>query len=225
MTVIPIKKWEADAIHGGLTQTSKMPCKSYSTPTALCVTGFKMAQIPGSICFDCYAAKGFYHAYAATIEPAQHARYEAMLIDPHWVEAMVSSITGDKYFRWFDSGDVPSLMALERIVEVCKRTPGTLHWLPTREYGMVKQYVDKHGPNSIPDNLIIRLSAMFPDVPTPVPASLREVKNVLTSNVHTKHKGGAPIGSECGASTRGGMCGPCRDCWDATVYAVSYPQH
>ena len=223
MKTIMMRKWEATVIHGGLTTTSKMPSKSYSTPTALCVTGFKMAQIPGSICFDCYAMKGHYHMYANNIQPAQHARYEAMLYDPHWVDAMVTSIINDLYFRWFDSGDLPSLEALERIVEVCVRTPHTLHWLPTREYAMVKAYITKHGRDSIPDNLIIRLSAMYPDRPTVVPASLQGVKNVLTSNVHTK--GHLPTGSECGASKRGGQCGPCRDCWDTTVPAVSYPKH
>jgi hypothetical protein len=218
-----MKKWEANAIHGGLTQTSKMPSKSYSTPTALCVTGFEMAQVAGSICSDCYAKKNFYNMYAKTIEPAQHARHEAMLIDPNWVAAMVTSICDDLYFRWFDSGDLPSLFALERIVEVCRATPNCLHWLPTREYGMVKEYLQKHGRDSLPDNLIIRLSAMFPDWPVVVPLSLRGVKNVLTSNVHGE--GSNPLGSECGASTRGGQCGQCRDCWDVTVPSVSYPQH
>ena len=222
-TVIMMEKWEAHVIHGGLTTTTKMPSKSYGTPTALCVTGFKMAQIEGSVCFDCYAMKGNYHMYANNIEPAQHARYEAMLYDPAWCDAMVASIIGDLYFRWFDSGDIPSLYALERIVEVCVRTPATLHWLPTREYAMVKAYITKHGRDSIPDNLIIRLSAMYPDQPVKIPLSLQGIKNVLTSNVHTK--GAVPTGSECGASKRGGRCGPCRDCWDTGVEAVSYPKH
>ena len=233
MKTIMMRKWEADAIHGGLTKTSKMPCKSLSTPTALCVTGFKMAEIPGSICSDCYAMKGNYHMYANNIEPAQHARYEAMLSDPNWVLAVATSLgytplnpehnKPDPEFRWFDSGDIPSLYALERIVEVCRATPLTLHWLPTREYGMVKDYIAKHGPDAIPDNLIIRLSAMYPDRPVVVPASLRGIKNVLTSNVHSK--GHAPVGQECEANKRGGKCGPCRACWDVTVEAVSYYKH
>jgi hypothetical protein len=223
MKTIMMKKWEANLVHGGLTTTTKMPSKSYSTPTALCVTGFKMAQIEGSVCFDCYAQRNNYHRYQNGIEPAQHARYEAMLYDPAWCDAMVASIMGDLYFRWFDSGDLPSLEALERIVEVCVRTPATLHWLPTREYAMIKAYITKHGRDSLPDNLIIRLSAMYPDQFVKLPLSLQGIKNVLTSNVHTK--GTVPTGSECGAPTRGGKCGPCRDCWDVTVEAVSYLKH
>ena len=51
---------DAATIVGGLTQTSKMPGPSYSLPTAACHTGWRMAQIPGSICSKCYANKGFY---------------------------------------------------------------------------------------------------------------------------------------------------------------------
>lgn len=90
--VIMLKKVAA-AVHGGLTQTSKMPCKSYSLPTVACVTGFRMAQVAGSICSSCYANKGNYQAYAANIEPAQHARL-VLLSDPLWVDAMVASILG-----------------------------------------------------------------------------------------------------------------------------------
>lgn len=223
MQTATMRKYEADAIHGGLTQTSKMPCKSYSTPTDLCVTGFKMAKMPGSICSTCYATKGFYRMYAATIEPAQHARYEAMLYDPHWVEAMVASISNDPYFRWFDSGDIPSLYALERIVEVCLATPAVRYWLTTREYGTVVAYIKKHGKDSLPHNLVIRLSAMYPDRPATVPLSLQGVPGVLVSNVHGKNS--TPVGSVCGANRRGGKCGPCRDCWDRGVQVVSYPKH
>jgi len=68
MQVIPIiPKGQASAIVGGLTQTSKMPCKSYSLPTIACQTGYRMAQLPGTVCASCYANKGFYSMYQATI--------------------------------------------------------------------------------------------------------------------------------------------------------------
>jgi len=58
--VIMMKKAEAVSICGTLTQTSKMPCKSYSLPTEACETGFRMSKIAGSVCASCYADKGFY---------------------------------------------------------------------------------------------------------------------------------------------------------------------
>ena len=132
--VIFMRKAEANAVCGTLTQTSKMPCKSYSLPTEACQTGFKMAQIPGSICANCYADKGFYSMYAKTIKPAQFARLDS-IDSPHWVDSMVSSIGDDPFFRWHDSGDIQSLIHLEKIVSICQQTPKTRHWLPTREYG------------------------------------------------------------------------------------------
>lgn len=214
--VIMLKR-DASMINGGLTQTSKMPCKSYSLPTEACNTGYRMAKIPGSICSTCYADKGFYSMYANTIKPAQFARLDS-INDPLWVDSMVTSIGSDPYFRWHDSGDIQSLTHLEKIAEICRRTPNTRHWLPTREYAIVKSYVAKHG--SIPENLTIRLSAMYPDQPVKIPASLVNVPGITASNVHSKK---APTGEACRAPDQNGECRDCRACWTSAV--ISYALH
>lgn len=217
--VIMLKR-EASAITGGLTQTSKMPCKSYSLPTLACQTGYKLAQIEGTICSDCYANKNFYAMYRATIEPAQVARLSS-LDDPLWEDAMVTLIGADPYFRWHDSGDIQSVEHLRRIAQVCLRTPNTLHWLPTREVGFVTAYVQAGHP--LPPNLIIRISATYPDRPVKLPPALLGIPTILTSNVHTP--GQPALGLACEAYTRGGACGECRACWSPAVPAVSYPKH
>ena len=51
---------------------------------------------------------------------------------PQWVQAMVVLIDKQPWFRWHDSGDIQSLEHLEKIFEVCRLTPETSHWLPTR---------------------------------------------------------------------------------------------
>ena len=214
--VIFMKKAEANAVCGTLTQTSKMPCKSYSLPTEACQTGYKMAQIEGSICSACYANKGFYRAYESTIKPSQFARLDS-LTNPHWVDGMVTLIGNDAFFRWHDSGDLQGVDHLEKIARVAQLTPNTRHWLPTREYGMVKAFIAKHG--ALPDNLIVRLSAMYPDQPVIVPKSLQGVSNVAVSNVHT----GKPIGTACKAPQQNGACVDCRLCW--TGKTVSYALH
>ena len=212
----PMRKLDAALVAGSVTQTTKMPCKSYSLPTVACITGFKMAQIPGSICSTCYANKGNYVAYANNIEPAQHARLDS-LSDPLWVDAMVSHIGNDSYFRWHDSGDLQGLWHLEKIAQVAQLTPDCLHWLPTREYSMVKAYITKHG--ALPGNLIVRLSAMYVDKHVTIPASLQNQANVTVSNVHTV----TPMGLECHAPKNKGQCGPCRACWGTEP--VSYKAH
>ncbi len=214
--VIFMRKAEAQSICGALTQTSKMPCKSYSLPTEACQTGYKMAQIKGSICSACYANKGFYRAYESTIKPSQFARLDS-LSNPHWVDGMVNLIGNDSFFRWHDSGDLQGVAHLELIARVAQLTPQTRHWLPTREYGMVKAFIAKHG--ALPDNLIVRLSAMYPDKPVIVPKSLQGVANVAVSNVHT----GKPMGTACNAPNQNGACVDCRLCW--TGETVSYALH
>jgi len=215
-----MNKQEATAITGGLTQTSKMPCKSFSTPTLACVTGYKLAQVPGTVCSDCYAQKGFYRAYANTIEPAQHARLDALLNEDAytWERAMATLIGNDPYFRWFDSGDIPSVEALHKIMLVCVLTPATKHWLVTREYAMVKQYLKKH---PVASNVTVRLSAAYPDKPMRLEKAL-QVPGITVANVHFAKP---PVGHRCPAPTQGGKCGSCRACWDRDVPAVSYHQH
>lgn len=212
-----MNKKQAHEIHGGLTQTTKMPCQSYSLPTIACITGFRMREIAGSICSDCYADKGNYRKYSNNIEPAQHARLES-INDELWVDAMVVSIGADKYFRWHDSGDIQSIEHLEKIADVARATPHCMHWLPTREYGIVSAFTAQY---DVPDNLIIRLSAMFTDRPVVVPKTLQNVAGVAVSNVHSKKA----IGTACNAPRQNGECRSCRACWNRKVAAVSYSIH
>jgi hypothetical protein len=214
--VIMMRKVEANAICGTLTQTTKMPCKSYSLPTEACQTGYRMAQINGSICSSCYADKGFYRAYANTIKPAQFARLDA-INDPLWVDGMVSLIGNDSYFRFHDSGDLQGVDHLRKIAQIADRLPKCLFWLPTREYAMIKQYIDQFG--ALPKNLFVRLSAMYPDKPVIIPKSLQGFKNITASNVHTNK----PIGKPCVAPEQNGECKNCRACWTNAV--ISYKLH
>lgn len=212
-----MNKKQAHEVHGGLTQTTKMPCKSYSLPTIACVTGFRMREIANSICAMCYAEKGNYRKYQNNIEPVQHARLVS-IDDPLWVDAIVVSIGTDAYFRWHDSGDIQNIEHLEKIAEVAKRTPNCMHWLPTREYGIVSAFTAQY---DIPKNLIIRLSAMFTDRAVIVPKTLQNVAGIAVSNVHSKKA----IGTACNAPKQNGECRNCRACWNRKVAAVSYSIH
>ena len=218
-------KKQAQTICGTLTSTSKMPCKSSSLPTEACNTGYKMAQIEGSICSKCYANKGFYAMYANNIKPLQFARLDAVHqamqnsdFAQLWVDSMAALIGNDAYFRHHDSGDLQGLAHLELIVALCNATPNTMHWLPTREYAIVKNYIAKHG--ALPKNLIVRLSAMYPDQPVKIPASLQNIKGITASNVHAKQ---SPVGEACKAPQQNGACNDCRACWTDSV--ISYGLH
>lgn len=220
-----MNKKQAHAIHGGLTQTTKMPCQSYSLPTIACVTGFKMRAIAGSICAMCYAEKGNYRKYQNNIEPAQHARLESIAMAiadieyrAAWIQAMIISIGDDDYFRFHDSGDIQNIEHLELYAELARAMPNCKFWLPTREYGIVSAFTAQY---DVPDNLIIRLSAMFTDKAVVVPKTLQGVKGVAVSNVHSKKA----IGTACNAPKQNGECRNCRACWNRKVAAVSYSIH
>lgn len=225
--IVFMSKAQASAVCGTMTQTSKMPCKSSSLPTEACRTGFRMAKLKGSICATCYADKGFYRMYEKNIKPAQFGRLDAVLQAMSseeqaqlWLSAMVAHIGSDAYFRHHDSGDLQGLEHLELIVSLAKLTPACKHWLPTREYGMVKAFIEKHGKESIPENLVIRLSAMYPDKPVIIPVSLQNIRGITASNVHAS---AAPVGHACNAPAQGGACLDCRACWGSEV--VSYAMH
>ena len=197
-------KKEASAIVGGLSTPGKMPCYSINLPATECKTGAKLARVPGTTCHGCYALKGRYRF--KTTKRAKARRLRA-LTHPLWVQAMTALITGHKYFRWHDSGDVQSVQHLKNIFEVCKATPDTSHWLPTREAGLMRLM----DPDVVPKNLIIRISATKVDGPPPS-------WWLWTSTVSTKEK-------TCPAPDQGGKCRSCRTCWDRSALNVVYAKH
>ena len=208
-----MNKTQAKAIAGSLSDPKKMPGWSYGLPAEECNVGAKLQSVPDSVCENCYALKGHYVLYAKTVKPAQYKRL-ASLVDVQWVNAMVVQISRSKnneYFRWHDSGDLQDLAHLIKIVEVCKQTPETKHWLPTREYAIVKAYQRTHG--EFPDNLVVRLSAHMKNAAPPSGYGL-PTSTVVTDNSFT-----------CPASLQKSECRECRACWNSEVGNVAYLDH
>ena len=199
-----MKVKEAIKITEGFTRTSKMPGLSYSLPAWECKTGSKLRKVKNSVCSMCYALKGNYTRYKA-IKAAQYVRLKA-INHQLWTAAMVAQVKRQKYFRWHDAGDVQDLDHLNKIFEVCRLTPNTNHWMPTRE-----AWVKDHLPRS-PKNLVIRFSP--PMINQRAPESWPNSSMVIDKGFHT-----------CPAPSQGGQCGDCRQCWDPKVKVVSYGKH
>ena len=196
---------EARKITDSLTRTSKMPGLSYSLPAWACQTGSKLRKVKTSPCYGCYALKGNYTRYPA-IKIAQYRRLAAIKMEG-WTRAMAVQILKQKYFRWHDAGDVQSHEHMAKIIEVCKLTPNTKHWLPTQE----RQYLPK--PEDVPANLIIRLSRSKVDGPA--------------GNAWTHDSGVTTQEGErtCPAPDQGGACKDCRACWNKDIKSVIYGKH
>ena len=196
-------KKEAKKITGGLSAPSKMPGPAFNLPAQACITGSKLVKVPGSVCHGCYALKGRYRF--PNVKEALQRRLAA-LMDPRCVDAMVVLIDKEPFFRWHDSGDLQSVQHLKNIFEVCNRTPGTQHWLPTREVKFLPLNFD-----AIPKNLIIRLSGHKIDKDA---ASFWP----WTSTVVT-------AGRTCPAPDQNNECKECRACWSRDTANIAYGKH
>ena len=199
-----MNKKEAKEITGGLSAPGKMPEGSYNLPATACQTGAKLREIPGTPCWGCYAFKGRYNF--PNVQAALNRRLDS-LTHPDWVQAMTVLITGKKHFRWHDSGDLQGPKHLTNIFEVCKRTPETSHWLPTRE----ARILNLMDPDIIPTNLIIRMSSHMIDQK---PVTFWPWTSTVSSSSKT-----------CPALDQGNSCKDCRACWDRSVPNVTYPKH
>lgn len=214
-------------IIGGLSNPSKMPWFSWSTPAHECITGRKLHLQPGTVCSKCYALKGFYMWPAAK---AALARRFLALKDPAFVDAFIVVLT-EKYkntkstyklgrktvkenrFRWHDSGDLASLHHLFFINEIAKQTPFLDHWLPTREIAILKAFRES-GVEQAPNlqikysNALIGAKANNP----PAGCSQTTVGRDTDKSLH-----------QCPAPKQDGQCKNCRACWDGKD--VNYHQH
>jgi len=206
---------EAIAIAGTLSNPEKMPGKSTSIDARRCITGSKLAKKRGSVCEHCYARTGRYRM--PNVRAAMERRLDGIQ-HPLWVLAMSRLLQRQHWFRWFDSGDLQSVAHLRKIIAVCNATPNVRHWLPTKEHGIVRQFL-KHG-GVLPENLTVRLSAHMrdeifaSDLPTsmvvdlrPTPEGVWDCPAYAQNSKHT-----------CESAR-------CRACWDRGTTVVAYPLH
>ena len=195
-----------------LSNTSKMPCHSYSLPAQACKTGSKLAKVPGSVCHGCYALKGFYRMN--TVQAPRQANLETLPEEGNamawiaWVADMsdkIESVEKSGYFRWHDSGDIQGKMHFAAIVLIANLLPNIKFWLPTKEKAIVSEYIACG--YDIPKNLTVRVSSAMVDQ-----QPIARFENTCT--VHQKEP---PYGIECPAYKQGGKCGECRACWDKSI--------
>ena len=208
-----MKVSELEHAVGGLSSPSKMPWYGWSIPAKHCKTGGKLAQVPGTVCYNCYALKGFY-AMPAVGKALQNRLDIYNRDNAAWVTNMSALLQlkskklapAKAYFRWFDSGDLQSPQMLTDIIRVCEANPQLTFYLPTKELTLVTTNV-----TPIPANLVLRVSS--PKVDQPPVRSWH-----LTSTVETAN-------ALCPAPKQSNKCGSCRACWDPTIPNISYKKH
>ena len=135
-----------------------------------------------------------------------------------WADEMVAELERDRYFRWFDSGDVYNLALAEKILDVMQRTPWCKHWLPTRMHKFPKFRMVFDSMREL-DNVSVRFSA-------------DSVDGSYTPGLHGSVIGpdaatytDAPGASLCRAYEHEGKCSGCRACWNKDIELICYPAH
>jgi hypothetical protein len=207
---------------GGLSSTGKMPCQSWSLSAYFCNVGQRLAKIVDSVCNGCYAMDGQYQANKKTITKAHHrkiAKFEENMTA--WTENFIELLHRPKYadngfWRWFDSGDIYNYEMLLCIVSIANGTPHIKHWLPTKEYDIIRQYHKEFG--DFPENLNVRVSAPMVDTVLTGQANSSSV----WKNSDFKE---TPNNRLCRAFENDGECKKCRLCWDKSVQTITYKYH
>lgn len=168
-----------------LSETSKMPCYSWSLPAGNRYSGADHGSCPfavfgeGSICGKCYAAGGNEKRQVTRyMQPAtQNAQRVRMLWTlrclrteegrEEWIRVMIRAVsrTRKPYFRIHDSGDFFSAAYTRLWLEVCRNLPEVSFWVPTRSYQAPWASVLVE-LNALP-NVSVRPSALFFGDPAP----------------------------------------------------------
>jgi hypothetical protein len=197
-----------------LSKASKMPCRSWSLQALDTCPGSKKPD--GTLvdaCAGCYATTGNYR-FPNVKAPREHNREDWKRSE--WVSEMVSELDNDRYFRWFDSGDMYDIRLCRKILEVMRLTPWVRHWLPTRMHKF-KKFVSTIDAMESLDNVVVRKSS------DSITGSTIEG---LTTSTIVPTKEDAPRGSTvCEAYTREGKCADCRACWSKDTRVVAYVAH
>ena len=188
-----------------------MPCRSWSLNARETCPGSAENGELVPACRGCYAVGGNYR-FPSVRKPRDENREDWKRAA--WVDEMVAELDADRYFRWFDSGDVYHVRLAEKILQVMERTPWCSHWLPTRSHKFVKFSAVFARMEALP-NVVVRRSS---------DSISGEIIPGATTSTIVPPDADADV-TMCEAYTREGKCGPCRACWDKTVAVIGYPAH
>jgi hypothetical protein len=164
-------------------------------------------------CKGCYATTGNYR-FANVKAPRLHNREDWQREE--WVTDMVKALDNDRYFRWFDSGDMYSLDLAQKMLDVMKATPHVKHWLPTRMHKFAK-FANVLAQMKALANVSVRFSS---------DSVTGEYVEGLHGSVIVPTADDVPNGvTLCRAYANDGKCNGCRACYDKAVPVVAYPAH
>lgn len=198
-----------------LSKAGKMPCRSWSLQALdTCPASKKADGELVDACKGCYATDGNYR-FGNVKAPREHNKEDWQRSD--WSADMINELDNDRYFRWFDSGDVYDIRLARKILEVMKATPWTKHWLPTRMHKFDKFKSVLKEMESLP-NVVVRHSSDS--------IQGKRIESMNNSTIYSDIEQLDDDIVECSAQYNDkGKCGDCRACWDKSIKTVAYRVH
>ena len=193
-----------------LSNTSKMPGKSWELPAVLSCPGAVVA--PGSICAKCYGKRGHYPCPNVKNALLRRWQWFKDCSDDEFHEAMVEALDNERWFRVNSNGDFPNVGAIYRWVRLATALPHVHFWVATRTWHLPWMLTALRKLADCP-NVTVRPSSLFFNAPAP--------------RVHGLHAGttASTGGYNCPSSLQGGSCGMCRACWVSKSLPITYKKH
>ncbi len=210
-----VKQQEPHATQGPLfSRVSKHDgIRSWSLEAgATCPGSFTHEGEQVDACQGCYAKGGNYQRFPHVNQRRRHNKSDWQRAG--WVADMVMALDNDRYFRWFDSGDIYHPHLAKKILAVCQQTPWVKHWIPTRSHKVKAIRPLLEALKRLP-NVAVRYSSdsiegRYSEIhgSTIIPTRVSEDKRLTL----------------CQALENRG-CQGCRLCWDPKIKIIAYPAH
>jgi len=159
-------------------------------------------------CQGCYATGGNYR-FPNVKAPREHNRVDWRR--DGWVDDMIKELDNDRYFRWFDSGDMYHPELAQKIFKVMKATPWVKHWMPTMSWRNTRFKSVLESMESL-DNVVIRKSSGFINKELDITGNSSTISSIDSQVT-------------CRAYETGGKCKGCRKCWDKEIKQIVYIAH
>lgn len=200
-----------------LSNTSKLGVKSWSLQAInTCPASIGADGQLVDACKGCYATAGNYRF--SNVKAPREFNRQAWQQDS-FVSDFTKALQKERFFRWFDSGDMYDLRLANKMLDIMKGTPHVKHWLPTRMHKFKKFHAVIQEMAAL-ENVVVRLSS---DSVTGgmVQSGLTDTNStIIPEYALSEYKGFV-----CQAFYQGGKCLDCAACYDKSIKTVAYVGH
>lgn len=204
-----------------LSNTSKLGVKSWSLQAInTCPASINDQGELVDACKGCYATNGNYRF--SNVRAAREFNKQAWQ-DENFVNDFINELHKERFFRWFDSGDMYHIKLSEKIYQIMLETPHVKHWLPTRMYKFKKFHSIIQKMQAL-NNVVVRLSSDYIDG-TKVNTIFNQVSDNNSVIISSDSIDGYNKGFICSAYNQNGKCLTCTACYDKSIKTIAYIGH